>query len=89
MSEQDPTERAAQTAWNCGAYGETTRIVFEAYGHELYSFVLAQFHGQAGVADDVFSQFSEDFWVSLVNAHHHMFQNLTRAWTFHNPGRFA
>jgi len=65
VSEQDPTERAAQTAWNCAAYGETTRIVFEAYGPELYSFVLAQFRGQASHADEVFSQFSEDFWVAL------------------------
>lgn len=65
MSGCDEAELAARTAWNCGAYSETTRIVLEAFGGELYSFVLAQFRGQAVDAEEVFSQFCEDFWVGL------------------------
>lgn len=58
-------ERDARTAWNRGHYSEVVRFVFEAYGRELYSFAMAQFPGQPSQADEAFSQFSEDFWVSL------------------------
>jgi RNA polymerase sigma-70 factor (ECF subfamily) len=61
----EEVETAARTAWNCGAYSDTTRIVLEAFGRELYSFVLAQFRGRTGDADEVFSQFCEDLWVGL------------------------
>ncbi|MDH5675030.1 MAG: hypothetical protein OEZ06_23070 [Myxococcales bacterium] len=63
--ERERVEAATRTARNRGDYAETTRIVFEAYGQELYSFALAQFSSEPSSADEVFSQFSEDFWVSL------------------------
>jgi RNA polymerase sigma-70 factor, ECF subfamily len=58
-------EAAARAAWNRGDYSSAARCVFEAYNTELYGFLLAQFRGEAGPADDVFSQFGEDFWLSL------------------------
>lgn len=61
----DIAEASVRSAWNCGAYSDATRCALEAYGGETYSFILSQFHGDVGTADDVFSQFSEDFWRSL------------------------
>jgi RNA polymerase sigma-70 factor (ECF subfamily) len=58
-------EALAQAAWEQGDYAAVTDVVFTAYGGEIYSFLLAQFRGQACVADDVFSAFSEDFWSAL------------------------
>jgi len=64
-TEPDQVEVAARAAWDRGDYAETTRIVFEGYGTELYSFVLASFDRQSAQAGDAFSLFSEDFWRSL------------------------
>lgn len=58
-------ESLARGAWQRGDYAAVTDIVFSAYGSELYSFLLAQFRGQASIADDVFSAFSEDYWRGL------------------------
>jgi RNA polymerase sigma-70 factor, ECF subfamily len=65
MEENDnSTEALAKQAWSRHDFETAATIVYEAYGRELYSFLLAQFPNTAS-ADDVFSQFSEDFWRGL------------------------
>ncbi|MET0409739.1 MAG: sigma-70 family RNA polymerase sigma factor [Polyangiaceae bacterium] len=66
MEEQGrSTEGLAEAAWRAGDFEAAATIVLEAYGAELYSFVLAQFRGSQDPADDVFSSFREDFWRGL------------------------
>jgi RNA polymerase sigma factor (sigma-70 family) len=66
MEEQGrSTEGFAEAAWRAGDFEATATLVLEAYGAELYSFVLAQFRGNQDSADDVFSSFREDFWRGL------------------------
>lgn len=57
-------EAEARQAWMRGDMETTATIVYEAYGREIYSFLLAQFR-RTSSADDVFSQFNEDFWRGL------------------------
>ncbi|HWZ90996.1 MAG TPA: hypothetical protein VNW92_19175 [Polyangiaceae bacterium] len=59
------TERAAEAACTAQDYRAAIVVVMEAYGTEIYSFLLAQFRGDVGAADDVFSGFSEDLWRGL------------------------
>lgn len=59
------TEEQAQSSWRAGDFEATATIVLKAYGTELYSFVLAQFHRSWDQADDVFSIFREDLWRGL------------------------
>jgi RNA polymerase sigma-70 factor (ECF subfamily) len=61
---ESPTEVLARQAWARQDFETAATIVYEGYGRELYSFLLAQFPNTAS-ADDVFSQFSEDFWRGL------------------------
>jgi RNA polymerase sigma factor (sigma-70 family) len=64
-SEAQAIEEQAEAAWRRGAFLDVANMVFATYGAELYSFLLAQFHGEPGPADEVFSEFSEDFWRTL------------------------
>jgi RNA polymerase sigma factor (sigma-70 family) len=59
------TEVAAQNACRRGDYGSAATLVLRAYSGEIYSFLLAQFRGNEGRSDDVFAEFSEDFWRAL------------------------
>lgn len=66
MDEQPAsTEGLAEASWRAGDFQATAKLVLEAYGAEIYSFVLAQFRGGRDQADDVFSAFREDFWRGL------------------------
>jgi RNA polymerase sigma factor (sigma-70 family) len=67
MAQSQTTESSAAAAWHKHDYRTTATIVIEAYGAEIYSFLLAQFRGNAACADDVFSAFREDFWCGLPN----------------------
>jgi RNA polymerase sigma-70 factor (ECF subfamily) len=58
-------EIAARGAWERKDYPTAATMVIEAYGAELYSFLLARFTRGSGQADDVFADFAEDFWRSL------------------------
>jgi RNA polymerase sigma-70 factor, ECF subfamily len=65
---EEPTsesERAAEAACKSQDYRAAIVVVMEAYGTEIYSFLLAQFRGDVGSADDVFSGFTEDLWRGL------------------------
>ena len=64
-SEVQSVEAVAEAAWRRGDFAEVASIVFSGYGAEIYSFLLAQFRVERGPADDVFSDFSEDFWKAL------------------------
>jgi RNA polymerase sigma factor (sigma-70 family) len=59
------TERAAEAACRSHDYRAAIVVAMEAYGTEIYSFLLAQFRGDVGAADDVFSGFTEDLWRGL------------------------
>jgi RNA polymerase sigma factor (sigma-70 family) len=65
MEEPRSSEGRAEAAWHAQDYKTTATIVLEAYGAEIYSFILAQFHGNRDQADDVFAGFREDFWRGL------------------------
>jgi len=62
---ESDVESATREAWQRGEMDQTATIVYEAYGTEIYGFLLAQFRGDPTSADDVFSQFNEDFWCGL------------------------
>ena len=57
-------ESLAQAAWSRRDFSTAATIVYEAYGREIYSFLLAQLANFSSV-DDVFSQYNEDFWRGL------------------------
>jgi RNA polymerase sigma factor (sigma-70 family) len=59
------TEVAVQNACRREDYGSAATLVLSAYAGEIYSFLLAQFRGDEGRSDDVFAEFSEDFWRAL------------------------
>jgi RNA polymerase sigma factor (sigma-70 family) len=61
----EDTEALAQQHWQSQDFAQAANIVFEAYGIELYSFLLTQFRGKPVDANDAFSEFSEDFWRGL------------------------
>jgi RNA polymerase sigma-70 factor (ECF subfamily) len=60
----ETTEALAKQACERGDFEGAATIVYDAYGREIYSFLLSQFQRSSG-ADDVFSQFNEDFWRGL------------------------
>lgn len=64
-STSESIEAAAQAAFAAGNFESVTEIGLRAYGDEIYSFILAQFHGNLGAADEAFSEFSEDLWRGL------------------------
>jgi RNA polymerase sigma-70 factor, ECF subfamily len=64
-STSESIEAAAQAAFAAGNFEIVTETALRAYGDEIYSFILAQFHGNLGAADDAFSEFSEDLWRGL------------------------
>jgi len=59
------TEELAEAAWRRQDFKAAATVVLDAYGAELYSFVLAQFQRSWDEADDVFSTFREDLWRGL------------------------
>jgi RNA polymerase sigma-70 factor (ECF subfamily) len=67
MGEQELSaiEVAARMRWQGGDYQSCATVVFDGYGAELYSFLVARFHGNTSHADEAFSEFSEDFWRAL------------------------
>lgn len=60
-----PTEEKVRAACESGDFKLAATLVLDAYGAELYSFVVAQFHRNWDQADDVFSSFKEDMWRGL------------------------
>ena len=64
-STSESIEAAAQAAFAAGNFESVTETAMRAYGDEIYSFILAQFHGNPGAADEAFSEFSEDLWRGL------------------------
>jgi RNA polymerase sigma-70 factor (ECF subfamily) len=58
-------EAIAQEAWNEYDFEKAAAIVIEEYGPEIYTFLVAHFRGDIAQADDVFSDFCEDFWRSI------------------------
>lgn len=81
MQEDPPSqlEATAQAAAAQGQLDEAATLLIDAYGPELYSFALAQFRNQAGIADEVFSEFCEDLWKGLPNF---AWQCPARAWCY-------
>src|SRR5688572_4069247 len=73
------TEELAEDAWRRQDFKATATIVLDAYGAELYSFVLAQFHRSWDEADDVFSTFREDLWRGLPGF---QWRCSIRAWSY-------
>lgn len=69
----------AHARWQRGDMSGTATLVLEAYGAELYSFVLSQFHGRQDHADEVFSMFREDFWRGLPGF---QWRCPVRAWSY-------
>lgn len=71
MTRTDPdppsptAEHLARAAWDKQDFQAAATIVLEAYGTELYSFILAQFQRNWDQADDAFSAFKEDLWRGL------------------------
>lgn len=64
MESQSPEARI-HAHWLSNDYQACAVLVLECYGPELYSFLLARFPGKAALADDAFSEFSEDLWRAL------------------------
>lgn len=73
------TELLVKDAWTRADFARAATIVYEAYGREVYSFLLALFPGSSS-ADDVFSQFNEDFWRGLPGFG---WRCSMRAWCYH------
>lgn len=57
-------EEQAHAAWNTESYERAAALVIEGYGPELLGFLVAQLHDQVR-AEEVFSEFCEDFWKGL------------------------
>jgi RNA polymerase sigma-70 factor, ECF subfamily len=64
-AESASIESPAQEAWQRGDHEQAARLVLSMYGEEVYGFLLGQFRGRTADADEVFSEFSEDFWRGL------------------------
>jgi RNA polymerase sigma-70 factor, ECF subfamily len=73
------TELLVRDACTRADFRRAATLVYEAYGREIYSFLLAQFPGSSS-ADDVFSQFNEDFWRGLPSF---AWRCSIRAWCYH------
>jgi RNA polymerase sigma-70 factor (ECF subfamily) len=58
-------EAEALATWKQGDYRATASLLLEAYGGELRSYLLARVGRSQSIADEVFSEFLEDFWRGL------------------------
>ncbi|MET0791945.1 MAG: hypothetical protein ABW061_10525, partial [Polyangiaceae bacterium] len=58
-------ELEAFAAWRRKEFGKSAALLLETYGGELRSYLVARFKRNESVADDVFSDFLEDFWAGL------------------------
>jgi RNA polymerase sigma-70 factor (ECF subfamily) len=65
VTEQLASEARIRAAWGTGNHEQAAVLLLECYGAELYSFLLARFHGKPTLAEDAFSEFSEDLWKGL------------------------
>ncbi len=72
-------EQAIHAAWQEGDFKSAATLVLDAYGRELYSFILAQFRHSWDQADDVFSSFKEDLWRGLPGF---LWRCSARAWCY-------
>jgi RNA polymerase sigma-70 factor (ECF subfamily) len=63
--EPHSAESRIRTHWLKQDYQACAVIVLECYGTEVYSLLLARFQGRPDLAEDAFSEFSEDLWRSL------------------------
>lgn len=78
----DPTEQieaTAKEAWTRGDYGTAVTLVVEGYGDEIHGFLAVSARGDLGIADEVFSQFTEDFWRGLPKFE---WRSSIRAWCY-------
>jgi RNA polymerase sigma-70 factor, ECF subfamily len=58
-------EAEAFAVWQRADYRSTASLLLAAYGGELRSYLLARVSRSESLADDVFSEFLEDFWRGL------------------------
>ncbi len=79
MADAVEAEHGVLDACKRGDYETAASLALEAFGPEIYGFLVAQFGGQTGPADDVFSDFSEDLWNSLATFE---WRCSVRAWSY-------
>lgn len=72
-------EDEARAAWSRGDLVAVMNRVVDGYGDEIHSFLMASAHGDAGTADEVFSQFTEDLWRGLARFE---WRSSIRAWCY-------
>jgi RNA polymerase sigma-70 factor, ECF subfamily len=72
-------EHAAKTAWDRGDFTGVVTVLMESYGDEVHAFVVASARGDLGIADEVFSQFTEDLWRGLPKFE---WRSSLRAWCY-------
>jgi RNA polymerase sigma-70 factor (ECF subfamily) len=86
---QSSPEEVAAAACRGGDYRAAATCIYRAYGTEIYSFLLAQFRGDESCAEEVFSEFTEDFWRGLPSFE---WRCAIRAWCYklarHAASRF-
>lgn len=75
----DHIELAAKAAWSRADYAAVVRLVMDGYGDEVHSFLAASTRGDLSIADEVFSQFAEDFWRGLPKFE---WRSSIRAWCY-------
>lgn len=63
--ENQQAESRIHTHWAKGDFHACAVAVLECYGTELYSFLVGRFPSRGALADDAFSEFSEDLWRGL------------------------
>ncbi len=67
----DPTaalsalESEAYAVWKQGDFRATASLLLDAYGAELRGYLSARLARTSSIADEVFSEFLEDFWSGL------------------------
>lgn len=62
---RDAIERQIRDACACGAHDHAATLALDTYGREVQTFLIARLGEQR--ANDVFSDFLEDFWRGLPN----------------------
>lgn len=60
-----PDESHMRSAFSLGDHEAVATAALQAYGAEIYSFLLAWFRGNQTAVEDAFSSFVEDFWRAL------------------------
>ncbi len=60
-----PLESEAYGVWKQGDFRATASLLLEAYGAELRGYLSARLARSDSIADEVFSDFLEDFWRGL------------------------